>query len=502
MAIKLEVGWSNPAHPLLAGPAVAASPEYPPGSPAQPNPVVAKVKQGVFRIEIPGDPLGFELSVRFQVAMESATIPQRNWRGRPPRVVMSKTSAPAVMSRVALARQKYTVRNGQLLPVADTQRFGASAHPLFSPPGAARPGGFIPIRMLTDFVNVKDLWMNRATDSERYTKLHQPGTKLVPLGFTAAGGPPLWFAIVPDICRTASSISCLVFFRPTGHYKYTSIDQAHDMYPLNRYLISPQGAQAVRSGEAWAFDRFFPYFPANAPEGRPIWYRDLCVGMEAALANSKKNAVILIPWPSGDDFGIAPKADLTEVSRQVLRLLHSEGLVGEGRSQVSLNRLGVAGFSSGSGQMILALNRNGKKMRELYAFDCQRMRSFVPRVTDWGKEQENRLRMTGGYAETTAANVKIHDDLVNRHSKPTDRVTVVPRESATSWAASQNKWWDYVLWDGNLDLILWSQETNAKKEEEALRSSGDVRHQFAMFGGRDPSRKEGFFAEFLKNSDL
>ena len=488
MAVKLQVSWSNHTHPLLADPAVVVFPEYPPGSPAQPQPVVLKLKSGTYGIEIPGDPSGFELSVDFHHAMKEATIIKRDWVGTPTSVVLSQTLAPSVTSTLAHARQKYQVRNQSLVALANASNFGISTHPLLSPPGPPLAGDVIPISIFTDFVDVTELWMNRATDSGGYMKLHQKQqtkTRLVALGYTGAGGPLIWFAIVPEICRTQSSVSCLLFFRPTGHYSYSSIEQPHDMYSLNRYLISPD---KVEPADAWARGRFFKYYPVGKTS--PEMYKDICVGMEAALVNSGKPAVILIPWPSGTNYGIAATADMKEIVKQVFRLLHSKGFIGERRNKVSINGLGIAGFSSGGGQMMLALNRNRKtkELRELYAFDCQGINGVI----DWARESDHRLRMTGAFDDNIAANVKMHDELVNKHQKAADQVSAYPRDSTISWEQGKNKWWDYVLWDGQLDPEL----------DKEIRKTRHIRHQFAMFGGNDPDHKQNFLEEFLRNSGL
>jgi len=349
------------------------------------------------------------------------------------------------------------------------------------------------ITVQTGFVDVTALWMNRAIDADRYKALHQPGSRLVALAFTDPGGPLIWFAVIPDVCQRESKISCVVFFRPTGHYQYASLDDRRlDAYPLNRYLISPREKLEIQQRDAWAFDRFFVYHPADKPPDAIEVYRDLCVGMEKALVASGKRAILLIPWPSGSDFGSAPNAKLLPLVSRVLHLLWSKGLVAKGASEVNLNRLALAGFSSGAGQLFQSLGRNGETVSEVYAFDCERMDLLAEQARKWAKVSGRRLRMTAGLDKTIKANQTLRDQLVDEDKKDPDHVSADPKDDTSAWDAGANPWWDYVtsLGKGN------------KNDIDAVRAARQIRHQFAMFGGRDPTRVESYFAEFLRRSTL
>jgi hypothetical protein len=230
--------------------------------------------------------------------------------------------------------------------------------------------------------------------------------------------------------------------------------------------------------------------------------------MEEALGASKKNVVLLIPWPSLENFGISSTMNLTSITSQVFKLLHSESQIGKGQSKVSIKHLGIAGFSARGGFMLQALEQNIKRVTkkneseipisEVYAFDCDKIGSFRPMVVDWARKQGNRLRMTGGYDTHIAVNFDIYKELIDKHKKSLDHVSVYPTNSNVSWEPRKNEWWDYILW--------WDSKMTPE-EDERRRSFREFRHQFAMFGGHggtdtDPIHKESFFAEFLKSSQF
>jgi hypothetical protein len=489
MPIAIELTWDNAKHPLLSSVKAGVIVDYPPNPPPF-HPPEQTTREGGVRFDVPGNPDEVELVVSVQSALPAKTIKERHWRGRPiPRIEFDDKTAPAVKASLLDAHQIYQVRGNQLVPTASLSVFGGAGHPLLSPPKTGTDG-VVSIRLLTDFTDVTKLWMNRAVDSAAYTSLHEKGSRLVALGSPDPRGPLFWFAVVPDICISTGSVSCVVFFRPTGHYEYTSLDDNRlDMYPLSRYLIRPRASLNNLEKEAWAFDRFFNYEPI--PGVREV-YRDLCAGMEQALVDSKKSAILLIPWPSGANFGAAANVQLPDFCAKVLRLLWSKGFVGKGTNKVSLNRLALAGFSSGSGQLFQALGRNSEFVSEVYAFDCDKMEALAERARAWAKVDQHRLRMTGGYDKTVETNHALRERLVNDDGKSPMQVTAVPANSTTDWAEGANPWWDYVTSSAGVD----------KEKLGALRAFGPIRHQFAMFGGIDPSRMRTYFADFLNGSSL
>jgi hypothetical protein len=491
VALELELSWPNPAHELLQRPEIDVVPEWPGGAPPG-GVVVTKRKPGLFRVQVPGDPARLTLNLSFEVSLGSRTIGRRAFSNEPvPELSFGTTTASTVSATVLEMSQPYEVANGKLIALA-RRAYGGAPHPLLTAPRPPGPDGVFPIGIATDFVDVTSLWMNRAMDAYRYTMFETKGMKLVVLGLTRPSGPLLWFALVPgSFPMRAGALSSLVFYRPTSPYRYTSIDQAnHDMYPLNRYLLWP--TEKAKAPECWVFDRFFPYRERNVKQAK--LYGDVCAGFARSILRGGKPLVLLYPFPSGQDYGAAATADVADLAGRALRFLWAGERIGKDRPRVTLGRFGLAAFSAGGGQMLNALNANPKAVKEVFAFDCEGMPTFKPSLRKWMKTaDDNMLRLTGAYAANVKANVELRDELVDQDKVDAERVSAVPKDATTSWEKGGNPWWDHVL--SFLETLDPAEATKA-------RAQATSRHQFAVFGGDDPNRKQTYLAKFLALSQF
>ncbi len=431
MTIKLTVTWVNAGHALLPDALAAVSLELPSGETLAPS----ARSPGLRRFDIPDGAGRVVLRAAFSVAFDQVG-----------------GVAPLEME-VLRAEQAFDVTGGSIA-AAEAPPFGA-AHPLVA--SEIRPGAPPSVRIHTQFVNITPFWTAYARFADDYLDGRDPRVDLVALGHTG-GDPKIWFASVPEACVAPPSpaLGCLVFYRPSGA-TYDRIDQEHDMFGLNRYLLK---AVEDPSAIAWKRDKFVQ----NPETGAPwLWIR---CGFEDALARSGKPVVMLHPWPSGLKYGSATSAALPSLAEAAIRLLWAEQRVGRERLGIHLGRLGLAGFSAGGLPLFEALAQNRARVDEVYAFDARGVAERTALLAAWMSERPSAcLRMTGAYQlEANAAVVKAIAQKP-RGRELSERVTALPQSTA-AYEPGANPHWDYAL-----------------EDFPALRADPDVRHQFAIFGG-------------------
>lgn len=431
MTITLTVTWPNAGHTLLPDALAEVFIELANGELLTPS----ARSPGLRRFTVQPDAGRIILRAAFSVAFEQVG------------------AVPPLTAEVLRAEQALDVAGGSL-KIGETPPFGA-CHPLVE--GDIRPGAQPSIRIRTQFVNITPFWMAYARFADDYLEGRDPRVDLVALGHTG-GDPKIWFASVPEACNTPPSpaMSCLVFYRPSGA-TYDRIDQEHDMFGLNRYLLKPvDDASAI----AWKRDKF----ALNPENGAPwLWIR---CGFDDALARSGKAVFMLHPWPSALAYGASTTASLPSLAEGALRLLWAEQRLGRDRLGIHLGRLGLAGFSAGGLPLLEALAQNRGRVDEVYAFDARGVAERSSMLAAWMNERPSaRLRMTGAHQlEANAAVVKAVARLP-RGSELSANVTAVP-QSAAAYEPGVNPLWDYVL-----------------EDFPALRGDADARHQFAIFGG-------------------
>jgi hypothetical protein len=434
MTIKLTVTWANAGHALLPDALAEIGVELPSGETLAPS----ARSPGQRRFDIPSDAGRVVLRAAFSVAFGQVG------------------SVEPLNVEVLRVEQVLDVL-GEIISAVETPPFGA-AHPLVE--SDLRPGAPQSIRIQTQFVNITPIWVAYAGFADDYLESHDPRADLVALGNTG-GEPKIWFASVPEACAAPPSpaLGCLVFYRPSGA-TYDRIDQQHDMFGLNRYLLK---AVEDPSAIAWKRDKFV----LNPESGAPwLWVR---CGFEDALARSGKAVVMLHPWPSALKYGSATSSALPSLAEAAIRLLWAEQRVGKERHGIHLGRLGLAGFSAGGLPLFEALAQNRKRVDEVYAFDARGVAERTAMLAAWMSERPSAcLRMTGAHQlEANAAVVKAIARSP-RGSELSARVTALPESAAAYEQPGATPHWDYAL-----------------EEFPGLRSDPDARHQFAIFGGFD-----------------
>jgi hypothetical protein len=425
------VTWDNAAHALLPDALANVRVELNSGEILEP---VARAP-GSRRFDLPPGASGVILKATFSVSFGAVG------------------GAEPLTAEVLRAEQAYDVSDGALALVPSPPF--RTCHPLIE--STLRPGAAQSARIRTQFVNITPFWMAYARFADDYRADRDPRADLVALGYTG-GDPKIWFASVPEACLAPPSpaMGCLVFYRPSGA-SYDRIDQEHDMFGLTRYLLKPVDDPAAPH---WKRDKF-----VKNPEDNTPWLWVRC-GFEDALARSGKAVVMLHPWPSGLRYGNATTAVLPSLAEAALRFLWAEQRVGRDRQGIHLGRLGLAGFSAGGLPLWEALAKNRSTIDEVYAFDARGVGESVQVIARWLKERPSAcLRMTGAHQlEHNRAVVEAIRRLPDG-GELLARVSSVP-ESAAAYDAGVNPLWDYAL-----------------EDYPDLRASGDVQHQFAIFGG-------------------
>lgn len=388
-----------------------------------------------------------------------------------------EVTAAAMGAEVLRAEQKYSVAGAQL--TAQTIGDFGGPHPLVVTKGAANKNGVVSITLRTEFVDIGPFWEKYAFAWSYYLSEHGGNTTTHVLGFT--GGTPLvWICSVPNglAAHGNGSTSCLVFYRP-ANYSYARLGQPHDGSAVGRYFLKPK-----------------PDSDASAQ----FWEHDHCVtdsggfnlvrcGFENAIDESRVAMVMLHPWPSGSSFGAASTAALPSLCEGAIRLLRVKKALCKAVANVSLGRLGLAGFSRGGLGMFAALKANMPRVRELYAFDCVAPAAASGDIVQWfNSHDSNALRLVGGVFNVS--NYTSIKRTISPSGKARTDLTVTP-QGADPYVPGKN-----IVWDHYLQLT------------PTLRTDDDTIHQFAICGGTMPgnlgpydiSSVETFLSSFLKAS--
>jgi len=214
-------------------------------------------------------------------------------------------------------------------------------------------------------------------------------------------------------------------------------------------------------------------------------------GFEAAVLDSKRAVVMLHPWPSGSSFGVAETSAMASTVDAAMRFLWAQRVVCQGVGNVSLGRLGISSFSRGGIGQWRALQANMGRVREVYGFDATDTLKAGPSILQWfNSNATNKLRFANGHYGF-GAHASIQRSLAPSGSR--SDVTVIP-PSAASFEPGRNSVYDHFV-----ELV------------PRLRADDDVRHQFAICGGRmvagpaapyDLDGVETFLLGFLRASDF
>ena len=430
------------------------------------------------------------------------------------------------------AGQHYTVA-GDTLSEADSVTMGRPGKPFTVPKhplitttkvsaASTAARSVYTVNVNTDFVDVTALFRDQMKLTttckaeafsclDAYDKLHEPGTDLVVLASTGAS-PLFWFVLVPTRCASVSKVSSLVFFRPasSGFANIQQLNGEH-MYGLNRYLLRPRSPDP---GVWWAWDRYHnisdDQFATVKDSGASQTYDWLCAGFEHAVDKCGKDVILVYPWPSGTGFGEAQGPKLLTHLATIRALLHTLGFLGNGQSAVTEKKLALASYSAGGPGMWACFDANKARVQEIYTFDPNDGGGRGPSLAQWAfATSDFRLRLVTGKEEFVTKNEAIAKT-VNDKLSTTPRtasggeVTVHPSSPSTFYqpsSAGGHKWWNYAF--GGFSNI------NNPRDSYTL----GTRHQFAIYGGEDPSFAGAttpstpwngvtFLEQFLRNSTL
>ena len=463
MALKVRVTWPNAGSPLLpeSGATVLL---FADGKFLAPS----STATGERTFDVPDGTTELKLSASFTVSFGAVS-------GKAPDGGLM--NIPAMGREVLRAEQTYTV-SGNALTAVSIPAF-AGPHPLVVTKGAANAHGVAAITLRTLFVDISGFWEQYCENWPYYLAQHTPGMTTHVLGFTG-GMPVVWHANVPDAMSSfaGKDPACLVFYRPNS-YAYSRVDQPHQASTIARYLCKPrpttdQAAQDFEKDQATAGG--FHYMRC---------------GFEAAVLDSKRAVVMLHPWPSGSSFGVAETSAMASTVDAAMRFLWAQRVVCQGVGNVSLGRLGVSSFSRGGIGQWRALQANMGRVREVYGFDATDTSKAGPSLLQWiNSNATNKLRFANGHYGF-GAHASIQRSLAPSGSR--SDVTVIP-PSVASFEPGRNSVYDHFV-----ELV------------PRLRADEDVRHQFAICGGRmvaapdapyDLDGVETFLLGFLRASDF
>jgi hypothetical protein len=515
MNFLIQVRWSNGPDKLLQrgdvnnGPDISVTPD-----------------DGLPALSQNGTPSGCD----FLIANPSSKI----------RVTISfKPTIGGHQAEVLSANQTYTVSGSDLTESTATLGAGATVtkHPLITltkePSGRARlratPAGttsvgtltVFTVRVNTDFVDATEHWRNMMGASttcmaepascwDVVKRFQPPGTELIVLGFTV-GNPVVWFVVVPGACTNADTVSTLVFFRPATYAYSTFDDPQHAklaMFLIGRYLVT---ARAPDPGVWWAWDRYHDitadqWTTVNqAPSQHYDW---LCAGLSDALRKSGKPTTLVLPLPSGSDFGAAQSARLPSLLASIRALLFARGKIGIGEPSITEGRLALSGYSRGGVGLFSCLNANKAHVQEVYCFDCNDDDKHVNDIAQWAFETSNfKLRLAGGLDSHVTNNDVVARAVTQRvamaaRTATGGEVTTHPASPSTFYgaaAAGGSSWWNHVFAS---DVRYFS----------IPGYNHGTRHQFVIYGGEDPAFAPGapgqpwtgvsFMESFLSKSSL
>lgn len=447
--IRLRVEWLNPKHALLAeaGAKISVTAS---GTGLTPTAQGA----GFREYEIPASTTEFLLEISF--------APQ-----------LSAVGAAAAMSaEVFRASQRYVISDGGNRVEAPPMPPFLQSHPLIDSKIQANSNIAILAQARTEIVDITKFWDHyiawKPNPTEFETRIVQefrterePNVQLSVLGYTG-GGPLIWFASVPVILSLPKStqISALVFYRP-ANYAYSKVDDRHDAYPLNRYILS-----AVPPGVA---DRW--YWRSDQIVRDPLgdWYFWLPCGMEHALSASGREVLLLQPWASGLAYGDAANSNLPAVAEQIVRFLYAIQALALGGFNVSLGRLGISGYSAGGDTLWNSLSANRSRVDEVYSFDANHTGKQGSRLDKWFKAsmeagREPRLFFANGLGNNVAAGGTIASAMNRKYSPAANRILSLPKSPV-----------EY----GNGSIPYWVYATNGNAE---LQTDGTSLHQFPAYG--------------------
>ena len=275
--IKLRVQWPNAGHVLLAKPSIVVMVDD------APIKAVAQA-QGRQDFEIPDGAGKVELSATFEADLA---------------LIVADIVEPFTLFQ---AGQIYRVEQDALIAETaviigkDLVDLTRTVHPLIQTVSAANAlSGVAVAELRTEFLDITDHWFANSPSRESALQLMdtEPGNEFVALAATGAQ-PPLWFAHFPKGVDPGSpDTGVLVFFRPHGHYAYsTAFDLRHfgrGLQDLNRYLLAPKDHEDVEIDSQ----------PTRAEERFPFadTYYPLRIGWQQAVLRSGKQMVVLTPGP-------------------------------------------------------------------------------------------------------------------------------------------------------------------------------------------------------------
>ncbi len=288
------------------------------------------------------------------------------------------------------------------------------------------------------------------------------GSELRALAYTG-GKPLLWFATYPDRLAfpPSTEISCLVFFRPENDF-YSRIDQPHNMFRLNRFLLSPVTVAPTPDADYWTADQIIKVkFP---------WLR---AGFEQAVVDSGRHD--------------AATEQLPNLVFSALRLLWAESEIAMDRFDLQLGRLGLSGYSAGGTALWQTLRANIGRVAEVYAFDAADTHKNPSLAKSWFQQHDDAcLRMVGGYTfAPVGCGIGPNLQVAERIGDTSGRVSVMPGDPQ-----------EYD--DGSIPHWVYATALHPR-----VRPSGDYRHQFAIFGsypGKATPPNKTFLQQFLESS--
>ena len=227
---------------------------------------------------------------------------------------------------------------------------------------------------------------------------------------TRAPVPKTWFVVVPPslVCQPrtpltatpsptlvpdqrallVSSVDVLTFFRPSVPRPYDRIENTPVTLLVSRYLVDPPV--------------FAPFFarPATSPSR---WLPFPRAGLEGQLARSGRRVLLVLPWPSESQFGVAERSALPDLLASLVVAAHATGIIAAARpAPVEMGRVGLAAYSHGGDAAIKAwlLPSVRDRCSELYLFDAnstEKLTKDEKLVRDWlARDRTRKLRMIGG----------------------------------------------------------------------------------------------------------
>lgn len=393
--------------------------------------------------------------------------------------------APSMQSEVFHAEQRYLVTDGETnVEVAPMTPYG-QPHPLIDSKVTSGPNVAVLAQARTEFVDITAFWDHYIEwyagnpQAIEFRTEREPGVRFVALGYTS-GWPLIWFASIPDrmLAPAMTNVGALVFYRPTN-YPYTRVDERHQQYPLNRYILSYL-PDAQRGDRFWRSDHI-------TKDDSGLWYFYLHCGMERSLNRSGANVLLLQPWPSLLNFGDAANARLPVATEQIIRFLYGIQALAVGGANVLLHRLALSGYSAGGDVLWASLGLNRDRVDEIYALDCNNTGEQGTRLRAWFKSRmdagrEPRLFFASGLGNNVAAGATIATNIQTNLSPPPGRVMSLPR--------TVNEYYD----DSIPNWVFACQECPDQK------ANGAFLHQFPAYGRypRTPGEPANAHPPFLQ----